>query len=224
MITTHLSMFFEFGAGEVPVPLPAFPSVEVSSPLVATRNRRNITLPDIGTLSLRTDRLTGESESRLRAPVGLSKSYDLVMPSGLPTTGQSLHVNSSGEMGFQGYRQTFDDFRKDSLGANLSAEEMQRVAASSGMTTVVAPRAGLVSSIAIKSSEARTGGTATVELFINGSTAGVTAILDGTNTTINVTETSKAFVAGDALSLKVSSSSWASSSTANIRGILEIET
>ena len=101
------------GAGPVALPLPPFPSVAAPGTTTAsTRNRRQLTLPDIGTLKLRTDRLTGSSEAKLRAPTGLTESYELVMPSSLPTTGQSLQVNSSGEMSFQGNFELLD-VRKD---------------------------------------------------------------------------------------------------------------
>ena len=228
MVTTHLiALFFKMGAGPVALPLPPFPSVAAPGTTTAsTRNRRQLTLPDIGTLKLRTDRLTGSSEAKLRAPTGLTESYELVMPSSLPTTGQSLHVNSSGEMSFQGYRQTFDEFLKEDLGVDYDAL-MHRVTDDSGLTTIVAPRAGFVSLIAIRGSTASTGGSAQIELVIyrvgTVDSTGVVAVLESGDThTTTITET--AFAAGDRLSLKLTSDSSWSPADADIRGILEIET
>lgn len=224
MVTTHLiALFFKMGAGPVALPLPPFPSVAAPGTTTAsTRNRRQLTLPDIGTLKLRTDRLTGSSEAKLRAPTGLTESYELVMPSSLPTTGQSLHVNSSGEMSFQGYRQTFDEFLKKDLGVDYDAL-MHRVTDDSGLTTIVAPRAGFVSLIAIRGSTASTGGSAQIELVISGASTGVVAVLESGDThTTTITDT--AFAAGDRLSLKLTSDSSWSPTSADIRGILEIET
>lgn len=48
-------------------------------------------------------------------------------------------------------------------------------------------RAGCISGIVVRSDEARTAGTLTVEATINGSATGLTAVLDATNTTVKST-------------------------------------
>ena len=227
MATTHIFFFFWEGFSEVEQPLPPWPSTTVSSAVVATRNRRQLILPDIGTLKLRTDRLTGSAESRIRAPIGLSDSYDLVLPSGLPTASQSLHVNTTGEMSYQGYRQTINDFFDEELGASQSATAIERFSFGSGVTTFIPARAGSVTGVAILSHTACTDGTATLEVYIGGAATELQAVLDTTNTTFKSTTQATGldtFAAGDTIDLRLSSDADWLPITANIRGTLEIET
>lgn len=87
--------------------------------------------------------------------------------------------------------------------------------------------AGSVLGIAVKSNDARTAGTLTVEVTKNGTGVGLTAVLDGTNTTSKATTQSKdtdAFVAGDNIGIDITTDgSWAPT-TADIDCTVEIET
>lgn len=67
----------------------------------STRNKLFLRLPDLGTLSLRSDRLTGsDNEARLRAPSALEDNYELVMPTGLPAASRPIVVDSAGNMSY----------------------------------------------------------------------------------------------------------------------------
>lgn len=88
----------------VPTPVTITPSPTIINPATvpATRNRRSLTLPDIGTLKLRTDRLTGASEARIKAPAGMTSSYDLTLPKSLPNPQHFMGVDRDGNIVFMG--------------------------------------------------------------------------------------------------------------------------
>lgn len=96
----------------------------------------------------------------------------------------------------------------------------------------VAPRAGSITAIIVKSTEARTAGTCTVEVRKNtgafgasGSATGLTAILDGTNTVTKVTTQgpgTDTFNAGDELYVAVTTSGTWAPTTADIRVYMEV--
>lgn len=90
----------------------------------------------------------------------------------------------------------------------------------------LAMRAGSVLGIAVRSNEARTAGTLTVEVFINGAATGLTAVLDTTNTTVKVTVQARdldTFVAGDYIEVKVTTDASWLPVTADIDVVVEIE-
>lgn len=73
-------------------------------------------------------------------------------------------------------------------------------------TEIVLPRKGSVTGISIASNEARTGGSLTVDVLINGAATGLQAILDATNTQYHfATQVGEVdtFVAGDRLGVAI---------------------
>lgn len=127
-----------------------------------------------------------------------------------------------------GFRQTIDGWIQDNVAAGQSAVELTRDA------RWVAPRAGSITAISVISTEARTADTCTVEVYKNtglsgaaGSATGLTAVLDGTNTSKKQTTQAKdtdTFAAGDELYVVVTTGgSWAPV-TADIRVSIEVET
>ena len=184
MIFTHL-VFFKFlgGAGVANV-IVVFTPTEGARPRAATRNKLFWKLPDLGTLALRSDRLTGEdNEARLRAPVGLEADYELVMPEGLPAASRSIVVAADGSMsyGSQELRGTAV-WDPPSIGNLAKATTTVTVtgaavgdAASVGFTTVVP--AGLTLSAQVTATD-----TVTVTLF--NIDAGATNLASGTLTVV----------------------------------------
>lgn len=83
-------------------------------------------------------------------------------------------------------------------------------------------RGGRITAVSVRTNDARTAGTLTVEVFKNSVATGLTAVLDGTNTTFKATLGSVACAAGDRLELHYSTSSW-TPTAADIRGTLELE-
>lgn len=78
-------------------------------------------------------------------------------------------------------------------------------------TEIPMPVAGSIVGITIFSNEARTAGTATVEPTINGTGIGLTAVLDGTNTTTHTAAQAEGldkFTAGQRIGVKITSASW----------------
>lgn len=95
----------------------------------------------------------------------------------------------------------------------------------------VAPRAGRITGLVVKSTEARLTGTCTVNVFKNtglsgaaGSAAGLSADLNGTNTSVATAYTQNpavTFGAGDELYLVFSTNGW-TPTTADIRAFIEV--
>jgi hypothetical protein len=142
----------------------------------------------------------------------------------------SGQVSSTADGSFAGgYRQTIDGWYYENAAANLNNQVMNRLAGTTNNATGwIAPRAGSVTGIAVHSNAARTGGTLTAKVFKNGAQLGaLTAVLDGTNTTFKATTQAKDtdnFNAGDILDIRIATDSGWSPTTADIRGVLEVET
>lgn len=126
----------------------------------------------------------------------------------------------------------FRSRRRQQLGPwvqdNVSASQTNVALALYGDTTRTtrpALRAGAVTGIVVRSNEARTAGTLTVEVTVNGTGTGLTAVLDGTNTTVKVTAQSEGtdtFAAGAELGVRITTDgSWAPT-TADITVEIEI--
>lgn len=86
-------------------------------------------------------------------------------------------------------------------------------------------RAGSVTGVVVRSNEARTAGTLTVEVTKNGTGTGLTAVLNGTNTTVKATTQAAGtdtFVAGDTIGVTVTTDSAWLPVTADITVVVEI--
>ena len=124
-------------------------------------------------------------------------------------------------------RSTVGPFSFDNVSGTIGNTDMTGV-------RWVAPRAGRVTAVVVKATEARTAGTLTVNVFKNtglsgatGSAMGVSADLDGTNTiskatTTNVIDSTRSFDAGDELYIRYSTSGW-TPTTSDIRAFIEVE-
>lgn len=126
-----------------------------------------------------------------------------------------------------GVRQSLEGWYQDDVVASQTAVVLTRAAAGALPTAWIAPRAGSIIGVAVLSTEARTAGTLTVEVFKNGSGTGLTAVLDGTNTTLKVTQQAAGldtFAAGDQLDLRITTDAGWLPVTADIRGAIEVET
>lgn len=127
-----------------------------------------------------------------------------------------------------GFRQTIDGFNQDNVAASQTNVELARA-----VGRFRAVRAGSVTGVSVTSTEARTAGTCTVTVFRNtglagaaGSTIGLTAVLDGTNTSRAATTQAKdtdTLAMGDELYLTVTTDGGWLPVTADIRCVIEIE-
>lgn len=128
-----------------------------------------------------------------------------------------------------GYRMTHDVWFQDNVAASQSGVALARAgdsqwAAMDGKW--IAGRAGSVTGVYVKSNAARAAGTLTVEVTKNGVGIGLTAILDGTNTTFKATTQAKdsdAFAAGDEIGVIITTDGAWSPTTADIRVGVEVE-
>jgi len=133
-------------------------------------------------------------------------------------------VNAGG-----GYRQTVDGWYQENVVASQTDVALARLATTTDNPAAwIAPRAGSVTAIAIHSNAARTNGTLTAKVFKNGSVFGsLTAVIDGTNTTFKATTQAKdtsTFAAGDRLEVRITTDGSWTPTTADVRGVLEVET
>ena len=127
-----------------------------------------------------------------------------------------------------GYRQTIDGWYQENAAASQTAVTLARLATTTNNPNAwIAPRSGSITAIAVLSNAARTAGTLTVEAYINGVATGLTAVLDGTNTTFKASTQAKgtdAFVAGDKLDIRITTTGAWLPTTADVRASLEVET
>jgi hypothetical protein len=129
-----------------------------------------------------------------------------------------------------GYRQTVDGWLDTDAAANQAAVEMTRT----GLGRWIAPRAGSVTGVVIVASEARTAGSATVEVFKNtglsgaaGAGTGLTAVLDGSNTSRKATTQAKdtdTFAVGDELYIVLTTDAGWLPVTSDLKVSIEVET
>lgn len=127
-----------------------------------------------------------------------------------------------------GYRQTIDGWTQDNVAASQTNVELTRATGRFRAT-----RAGSVTGVIVTATEARTNGTLTVTVFKNtglagaaGATIGLTAVLDGTNTSRKATLQAKdldTFAAGDELYIVVTTDGSWTPTTSDIRCAIEIE-
>lgn len=127
-----------------------------------------------------------------------------------------------------GFRQTVDGFTQDNVAAAQTDVELTRA---TGRFRAV--RAGSVTGVIVTSTEARTAGTLTVEVWKNtglagaaGAAIGLTAVLDNTNTSRKATTQAKdtdTFAVGDELFAAVTTSGDWTPTTADIRVAIEVE-
>ena len=128
-----------------------------------------------------------------------------------------------------GFRQTIDGFNVDNIAISQTNVEIVRA-----VGRWRAPRAGSVTAVVVTLTEARTAGTLTVTVYKNtglagaaGSTIGLTATIDGTNTSRNAGTQAKdtdTFAMGDELYVVYTSDgSWAPT-TGDARVAIEVET
>lgn len=126
-----------------------------------------------------------------------------------------------------GFRQWFGRWYQDNVVATQTAVVLAidgSVAAfSTSVITMLRP--GSITGVIVKSNAARIAGTLTVEVYKNGSAIGLTAVIDGTNTTFKATTQNvgdDTFVAGDEIGVRITTSADWSPTTADIQALVEV--
>lgn len=132
----------------------------------------------------------------------------------------------------KGSRFAFDLWFQNNVAANQSAVILAR-ADHAGTTVAANPdkliigRDGSITGVWARVSVARSAGTATIEVYLNGAATGLTAVLDGTDTQFAATTQvigTDTFVAGDRIDLRITTDgSWAPTTT-DLRAGVEVET
>lgn len=122
------------------------------------------------------------------------------------------------------YRFVVEHWYVNNLNGTTGPTAMLRdigLASSDNPSSWLAVRAGTIVGLAVHSNAARTAGTCTITLLINGVAQALTAVLDGTNTTFKASTGSIAFVAGDLLSLTFTTVGWLPTN-ADIKASIEV--
>lgn len=126
----------------------------------------------------------------------------------------------------EGYPVVVDGWWDDDLTGTGGPTALVRFGAGAAFPNAfIGTRPGSITGIIVKSNEARTAGTATFEVTKNGTGTGLTAVLDGTNTTLkasNQAPGTDTFVAGDEIGVTITTAGW-TPTTADIRVAVEVE-
>ena len=111
-------------------------------------------------------------------------------------------------------------FGEDNLAASLTDSQLYRnIQGVTAQSPLVVDRTGSIIGIAVASTEARTAGTATFEVFKNGTGIGLTTTLDATDTQYNTATQAggvDTFVAGDRLDVRVTTDGTWAPTTADV--------
>jgi hypothetical protein len=123
-------------------------------------------------------------------------------------------------------RQSLEGWYQDNVVASQTDVALSRAAAGAFPTVWVAPRAGSILGVTVLSNDARAAGTLTVQVWKNGVATGLTAVLDGVNTTFKATVQAAGtdtFTAGDHLDVRITTDAGWLPITADIRAAIEVE-
>lgn len=148
------------------------------------------------------------------------------------TNKHALHAASAETTGLKwqlpGGRTSISGYSRENLAASLTASQLERSlsAALSAALPVVATHAGSIVGISVASTDARTAGTATFEVYKNGSATGLTAVLDGTNTTFAFGVQAidlDTVAAGDRLDVRVTTTGTWTPTTADVEATVVLQ-
>lgn len=160
------------------------------------------------------------------APSGTPTAYTGMIPLVVNSATDELMLYSNGAWVMR-HRSHLDGWYYDNVGAGTAATQMVRFANGADVDEVYFPRAGSITGVWVHTNDPRTAGTLTVEVYKNGVATGLTAVLDGTNTTFKATTQAAAldtFVAGDQLDIRFSTDAGWTPIAADIRAGLEVLT
>ena len=111
---------------------------------------------------------------------------------------------------------------KENLGASTAATKLFRYSTTETWARdSIATRGGRVTGVGAGVSDARTGGTCTVELYVNDVATGLQAVLDDSNTTAVWESGDISYEAGDKLSVYYTTASWGPT-TADLQVSIEV--
>ena len=116
-------------------------------------------------------------------------------------------------------------FMQSNVAANQSAVALN-VLGLAGNTEFTMPKDGHITKVSIASNDARTAGTCTVDVTVNGTVQGVQAILNASNTTYHYNtyeREDKTFTAGQRIGVKITTSADWAPVTADIVVIVFVE-
>jgi len=128
---------------------------------------------------------------------------------------------------FTGDHLILEGWWQDDVAASQTDVALTRAGTGAAFPTVwVAPRPGHILGVSVKANAARAAGTLTVTVFKNGSTTGLTAVLDAVNTTSKSTYQGAGldtFVVGDELDIRITTDGGWLPTTADVRATIEVE-
>ena len=176
------------------------------------------------------------TSSQVASVISLGQKYGSIMVTTNSTDGRTVYfdqlrvtrLRSSADLGGTIAPPTIDGFYQDNVAASQTNVELIRAVGRWRAT-----QAGSITGVVATMTEARTAGTLTVTVFKNtglagaaGSSVGLTAVIDGTNTSRKATTQAKdtdTFAAGDELYLVVTTDSGWLPVTSDLIAALEVE-
>lgn len=186
---------------------------------------RAVAAPAGGTALTTKGDLHGYDTGQARIPVGTNDQV-LTADSGEGLGLKWADPTGGGGAAGEGNPSHLAGFGEDNLAASLTNSQLYRnVQGIEAQIPLVMSHEGAIVGLAVASSEARTAGTATFEVYKNGAATGLTAVLDATDTQYASSTQAASldtFVAGDRLDVRVTTDgSWAPT-TADVEAVVSV--
>ena len=135
---------------------------------------------------------------------------------------ERLGLTSSAAAGAYERRYLLDGWGEENVPGTRAATRLYRFGnAAVWQRAVILARGGTITGLGVAVSEARTGGSATVEIYVAGAVTGVTAVLDAGATLYTWETASVSFEAGEGVELYLTTSSWGPTS-ADLQAVIEV--
>lgn len=135
---------------------------------------------------------------------------------------ERVGLTTSAAGGSYGRRWLLEGWGDDNLAANQGATRLFRFGnVENWQRAVILARGGTITGLGVVVSEARTGGSATVEIYVAGAATGVTAVLDAGATLYTWETAAVSFEAGEGVELYLTTSGWGPTS-ADLQAVIEV--
>ena len=135
---------------------------------------------------------------------------------------ERVGLTTSAAGGSYGRRWLLEGWGEENVPGTRAATRLYRFGnAAVWQRAVILARGGTITGLGVAVSEARTGGSATVEIYVAGAATGVTAVLDDTSTTGAWEVADVSFEVGELIELYLTTSGWTPTG-ADIQAMLEV--
>lgn len=135
---------------------------------------------------------------------------------------ERVGLTTSAAGGAYGRRWLLEGWGDDNVAASQAATRLYRFGNTENwQRAAVLAKGGTITGLGLAVSEARTGGSASVEIWVAGAATGVTAVLDAGATLYTWEVAEVSFEAGEGIELYLTTSSWGPT-TADLQAVIEV--